>query len=295
MRTGRSPACPLACLTLVLLSCQAIVGLEKKDLPLPDAALDGDTTEEAEPDGQEEIPQDPSPDPDALEEPEPDVNDAVDMDDPDALDTDEELPVSAFRDDFDSATLDPGWTFEDPLGDCSYSLSLSPGHFVFSLPEGVTHDCWSDGNNCPRLVRSFAAGDWEVAIGFTGSAFLMDSSSAGIYFGQNDANLLRFEFYFGHGELRANAYSVIGGVGSNRLEGPLVALQDTNFLRVVKASGSYTFSFSLDGAAWTEVGTVDEPGLLVRHVGIHVINYTPDADPPPPIDVAVDFYSQTPL
>lgn len=138
-------------------------------------------------------------------------------------------------------------------------------------------------------------GDWEVEIRVSGSTFLLDSSSAGIYFVQNDLNFIRFEFFNGFGEIRPNAYSVIGGVGSNRLEGPVVELQDSNYLKVVKVSGSYTLSTSFDGAGWIEVGTVEEPGLLVRDVGIHVINYTPDADPPPPIDVAVDYYSQTPL
>lgn len=135
------------CLAFLFLSCQAIVGLDKKELPPADAVQESDMSAEVELDGVEEghvdpgPDPDPDPDPDTVEDPDPDVDDAADIPDPDAFDIEEELPIAAFRDDFDAAALDPGWTFVDPVGDCSYSLALSPGCIVFSLPGSVTHDC----------------------------------------------------------------------------------------------------------------------------------------------------------
>lgn len=67
----------------------------------------------------------------------------------------------AGKDDFDSPTLGENWTWDDPDGDDSYSLTEEPGWFRFNV--GGSEDMWStDRGEAPLLLRPATEGDYSI-------------------------------------------------------------------------------------------------------------------------------------
>src|SRR5262249_54136261 len=81
-------------------------------------------------------------------------------------------PIS---DNFDSTTLNTNlWTFVNPLGDAS--VSLSGTSVLLSVPFGQSHDVWTGGNNSARIMQSIANVDFDIEVKFrsTGIAQYQD-------------------------------------------------------------------------------------------------------------------------
>jgi len=280
-----------------------MAGLEKKDLPSSDAASgdvdadaddgrDQDAGEDSLPDDSGEIDEDGA-DPDDGDPPsDADAEDAEDVEE----DADEEEAASlvCFRDDFDAADLGAGWSFIDHLGDCSYSLSESPGYLKISVPSGVNHDCWTARNDCPRMVRAVENSmEMTFEVRMDVSVEPSDVTSFGLWVGQDDSHFLRFEIYRANGHAFVKAFSVFWPAGAEELSyGIGSTMGATNYLRINKHEGTYELLFSLDGIVWNDVGVVLMPELNFTTAGLFVINYGEDPEPAPAASGFFQYYEQ---
>ncbi len=175
--------------------------------------------------------------------------------------------------DFNSSTLGSGWTFVNPVGDGSYSLTNNPGHLQISVPAGVPHDCWTAVDRCPRMVRNAAAGDATYEVKIDGNPLTSNYQVYGIFLYQNSTNYLRFEYWYGLGNLYVKAWKIINGTGSEAIGGPVVALTGADSLQVTKTGNTYLLKYKLgSNGTWQTAGSFVQSGFSPAQVGIGVIN-----------------------
>jgi hypothetical protein len=201
-----------------------------------------------------------------------------------------EALCASFRDNFDRATLGPGWSWmpEDPG---QWSLTARPG-FLRIIPQTQEPPYTAARQNL--LLRSAPAGDYEVTTHLefhpTGTwqyAMLFiywddqDSLSL-VYKGPVDGSNIKeaaavgLDFVFGsHG-------------GTRNTPTDLVSL----YLRITKVGGTYTGYFGADGRSWTyiyktasDIANYPRPGLTnaTPKIGIGAFNGN-TSDPPPEVD-----------
>ena len=98
--------------------------------------------------------------------------------------------ANTYNDEFTSTSLDPKWTFVDPLADCSYNLSNNPGYLRIFVP-GDNHNLYPGNYNAPRVIQSIN-GDFVIE---TRVLFdpIFNAQGAGILIWKDSNNFLRFE------------------------------------------------------------------------------------------------------
>ncbi len=71
-------------------------------------------------------------------------------------------PAGIVSDEFNGASLDPMWTFVDPVGDSTFVLTGS--QIAISVPAAVDHDIWNTGVNAARIMQPSADADFEIQL-----------------------------------------------------------------------------------------------------------------------------------
>ena len=107
-------------------------------------------------------------------------------------------PGGFASDDFNTCALDTNtWSVVDPRGDAILSVSgigTNDATLTVSLPEGLTHDVWGDGNNTVRLTQPSTNNDFEIQVKFD-TPLLSDGQQQGILIEQDPENFLYFDFH----------------------------------------------------------------------------------------------------
>jgi hypothetical protein len=181
-------------------------------------------------------------------------------------------PSSTWRDDFTSSTLDPSWSFADPVANSSFSLTANPGHLQVSVPAGSGHDCWNTALNCARLLRSVSNTDASYETKIDGVNIGAKFQTYGIFLQQDNANFLRFEFWTNGSGVRPAAWRNIGGIGSTAIYGPVITLGSSNYLRVTRTGSTFQLNYSTNGTTWVTAGSFTQAGFSVKKAGLHVDN-----------------------
>jgi hypothetical protein len=94
-----------------------------------------------------------------------------------------------FSDQFNSTSLSPGWTWVDPLGDSSYSLTANPGHLRLYTPDGG-HDLYMN-LDAPRMMQTIT-GDFTISTKVTIDP-QFNYQGAGLLLWQDANNYVRIE------------------------------------------------------------------------------------------------------
>jgi len=176
-------------------------------------------------------------------------------------------------DGFSSPALDPAWSFVDPVGNSSLSLTAVPDHVTISVPAGSLHDCWAGGApTCVRLMRSIPNTDATYEIKIDGDNISQQYQEYGLFVSQNQTNFVRFGYWSNISGPQAVAWKVINNSGSNAIPGVPVILGPSNYIRVTKSGNTFTLFFSQNGLNWTTVGSFNQPGFTVNQVGLEVTN-----------------------
>lgn len=174
-------------------------------------------------------------------------------------------------DDFHSTSLNPMWTFVDPVGDVD--LVLSGTNALIRVPGGTTHSMWIPGHNAARLLQSTANVNFEVEAKFD-SKPSRTYQLQGIVVQEDADTYLRFEIHYG-GSPRIFAAFV------NGVNPPVTALNAAlpavpPYLRVKRTSSTWEYKYSYDGIDWTTAVTFTR-ALVVTQVGPFAGNSaTPD-------------------
>ncbi|MGP8238704.1 MAG: Ig-like domain-containing protein [Limisphaerales bacterium] len=196
-------------------------------------------------------------------------------------------------DDFDHPTLNTSlWTWSDPQGDDTYSISGYGTKDVVlsvSVSGNESHDQWSQPNqNCPVLLQSAPDQDFEV----TASWETVPGADAGEYgflvYDTTETNFLRFDVQGGGGSgltgfmgiINQGNGSYINGAGWPSAIQGLVQPTDgtdngTAYMRLKRQGDQWTYSVSSNGVDWviflqpvTQAWTVAQVGPYVGGQGI---------------------------
>jgi len=172
---------------------------------------------------------------------------------------------TGFCDYFTSPSLNSGWTWVDPLGDSSHSLTANPGHLRLYTPDGG-HDLYLN-LNAPRMLQPIS-GDFVATTKVT---MYSDYSyqGAGLLIWQDSDNYIRLELNGPHHGI--NYVHRIDGVYFG-LDPDPVPGGTTVYLRFMRAGNTFSASFSGDGSTWQDRHTVSYPASDLLYVGLSLLN-----------------------
>ncbi len=181
---------------------------------------------------------------------------------------------NTFLESFGDPVLNPRWTWVDPVGNSTWSLTANPGHLRMVLPAGSTHNCWPGLLNCVRLLTPLQPGDFTAETKIDGAALGQRAQGYGILFWQDQNNFIRFEFWSYGSTVYVAAWRVSNGSGSQPLPLKTVMPGSSNLLRVSKTGSTYQFSYSINGGStWLLAGTFSASGFSPASVGVEANNY----------------------
>ena len=181
------------------------------------------------------------------------------------------LPLSFISDDFCSGTLDPAWTFVDPLSDGSYEITgagTSNAWMEISVPGGTEHQVWTSGIQAPHIIQAATDTDFELEVKFESPVDAPRYEEQGVLIKQDDSNFLRFEVYSNTDNTYGIAASLLGGTIFHN-----VSIEPLNtspiYMRVKRVGNEWTHSYSTDGTNFTNIGIPFTQVLTVTGVGIY--------------------------
>lgn len=204
--------------------------------------------------------------------------DFVGTDNPTLIDIDTEQSITATfdvipvltSDDFNSCTIDSdSWTFIDPVGDGSYSLSGT--QLLINVPAGTDHNIWNNGNRAPRLMQAVPDEDFEIEVKFE-SMITSQYQMQGVLVEEDDNNYLRLEYYSDGSQIHILAARIVNGTPTALSNVILPAIIDAPmYLRISRVGDSWTQSSSIDGVNWTLRATFTH-SMAVNQMGVFAGN-----------------------
>jgi DNA-binding SARP family transcriptional activator/energy-coupling factor transporter ATP-binding protein EcfA2 len=180
------------------------------------------------------------------------------------------------QDDF-ITPLSPDWTWQDPFGDCSFTVQSG-----LEIHAANGRDLWHINLSAPRLLRPIAgAGDLAVqtvCTPFWGnrSGPQQKPASGGLLLWQDRKNWLRLDKgTWGEHEITfmgcLENQDVLIGRGRLSWKGKPLDASGRVFLRLERIGGRVNAFCSADGKSWFVVGNVAFPVEKPVQVGLHAI------------------------
>lgn len=176
-------------------------------------------------------------------------------------------PAGIVSDEFNGAALDPVWTFVDPVGDSSFTMTGS--QIAMSVPAGSDHDVWRSGIDAARIMQSSSDADFEVEAKFD-SAVVSRYQLQGILVQADPQNVIRFGTYSsGGGRQKLFAAHINAGADS----ASIFTNQTFNYsapiyLKVNRTGDDWIYSYSIDGTNWAVAATFIR-SFTVSSVGVY--------------------------
>lgn len=190
-------------------------------------------------------------------------------------------------DNFNMCGLDPRWEKVDPLGGASFKMNLQ--QLQITVPEGSTHNVWSDGNNAPRVMQAADNLDFEYVVKFD-SQVTQNYQMQGLIIEESAGRFVRFDFEYNNNSVKAYAATFYDGTSKKRISIDIDPAQAV-YLRVTRGGVKWIMYFSGNGTDWTTAGQFNNFELVVTKVGIFAGNVRPKEDVPAPAHTAiVDFF-----
>ena len=192
-------------------------------------------------------------------------------------------PSGLVSDDFNSSQLDTGvWTFVNPLGDASYSMSGS--QVRLSVPGGQSHDIWTEGIQAPRIMQSAADTDFALEVKFD-SVVSQRYQLQGLLVEQDSGKFLRVDQYSDGSQTRLYVARFTNGAPTVQYNVVIPPSTGSFYLRLAREGDHWMESYSYDGLTWS--GAADFTWALSVHaVGV----YAGNAGPHPSFTGIVDYF-----
>ncbi|MEN6624688.1 MAG: DUF1349 domain-containing protein [Candidatus Sumerlaeia bacterium] len=189
-------------------------------------------------------------------------------------------PGGIVSDDFSQASLNPFWTFVNPLGDGSYALTGT--QLTISVPLGTSHDVWSTGIDAPRVMQAADDGDFGVEVKFE-SAPSAKYQMQGILVEQDATHHLRFDFYSDGTRLYAYAAYITDTAATTRIL-KTIAASNPIWLHVTRSGEDWLMEYSADGANWSSAGLFTQ-AFTMTSIGPFAGNFSG-----PAYTAAIDYF-----
>ena len=185
-------------------------------------------------------------------------------------------PANLTPDNFNSGSLNTSiWTVVDPVGDSS--ISMTGSQFSISVPAGVEHSTWHNGNLSSRIIQPVTDADFDVMAKFD-SELSGRYQSQGIFVEQDSNNYIRFDFYQ---DKTGSTTRIFAATFSNSSPTQQVKFEIASggpfYLRVTRVGNQWSQYFSFDGTNWVHAITFDHT-LLANYVGLFAGNYDVSSD-----------------
>jgi len=213
----------------------------------------------------------------------------------------------AVSDDFNVCSLDTGvWTFTDVIGDASWDLMgthTNDAWLSMSVPGGVDHNIWVEGNRAPRVLQEVSDTDFEVEVKFE-SGLSQKYQMQGVLVEEDSERFLRLEFHSNGVETRLYAVAfqpdpspppalayAIKHLPTKIADNGVAPL----YMRVRRQGDQWTLGYSVDGVDWTSAVTFTHV-MTVTKVGTYASNADPDGGAegePPAYTGYVDYFFNT--
>ena len=197
-------------------------------------------------------------------------------------------PSAAFFDNFDGSSLNTNvWTFVNPLGDAS--LSVSNGLLQIAIPKGPSHDIWTTGNYAPRIMTNIANTDFTIEAKFN-SAVGLTYQIQGLLVQQDSTNFIRFDiFSSGSSALFYMGNFVNNSVASSSTK--YITNTTPYYVRISRAGSVWTFYYSYDGITWTTATSLTRT-MTTNSAGVYVGNCGTTSSNAPAFTGLVEYFSK---
>jgi regulation of enolase protein 1 (concanavalin A-like superfamily) len=190
-------------------------------------------------------------------------------------------------DDFNNFTLDPQWTFVNPTGNGSYSLTgAGTGNAILNLavPSGE-YDLWSSNTNAVRVMQPAANTDFQAEVKYTTEP-TKRFQTQGILVQQDANNWLRFEIQYGNNGLTIFAANTNNGNTSASFNVSGLTPGSASYLRLTRTGNNWKLDYSGNGENWTTAGNINR-SLAVTQIGPYAGNSGPA------FSTGVDYFFNT--
>jgi hypothetical protein len=187
-------------------------------------------------------------------------------------------------DDFCGNTLDPVWTFDNPLSDASFALTGSGTNNAFleiAVPAGPEHQIFTSGINAPNMMQTMNNSDFEVEVKFESGLVAPQYQQQGILVKESDSRFLRFEFYSRDPDrtyIYAQAFSITGAQTAFVNADIFAEGAAPLYMRVKRVGNQWTLSYSEDGTNFT-IGATFFNDMVPTQIGPYAGNATGNSSP----------------
>jgi regulation of enolase protein 1 (concanavalin A-like superfamily) len=194
--------------------------------------------------------------------------------------------AAGYQDEFASASLQSFWTFTNPSGTGSYSLTAHSDYLRITAAYNSKLSIVSGSNlNAPRMLQSVTS-DFTATTYVTGS-FTSANYRGGMVLWKDQNNFIRLEKY---GNNQVLFYTIIGGTEAYT---PPVSTTTSNnlYLRLQKTGTTITAFYSSDGSSWTTISSYTYSSSDPLQIGLFAINADSTASS---FSADFDFFHITP-
>lgn len=198
----------------------------------------------------------------------------------------------AFSDDFTGATLDPRWTVDDRVGDCTVDVDSS--NLRISLPAGSNHDSWGASREGCYVTQSHPNEDFTLEILINSDTPLV-SQGVGIWIENADGSRwMRNELTNLVGGRTAFAAGTTSG-SSSTLRSVAYGYSMPIWFRLVRLGDTWQMFRSSDRVSWSSFSSAYSFALVVAKVGVYAYNYNSTEANAPAFTALVDRFETTSL
>ncbi|MBD2844854.1 right-handed parallel beta-helix repeat-containing protein [Paenibacillus sp. IB182496] len=179
-----------------------------------------------------------------------------------------QTPPPAFTegdsDEFNSATLDPQWTWVRE-NDQNWSLTAQPGQMRIVSEAGDIVDGGATARNI--LLTGAPEGDWTIETKMDGKPS-SQWSQGGLIVYESDQTYFRMTRLYGSG----NQFQFTKQIDADRthVEVPDTIASTVSYMRIVKEGNTYSGYYSAGGETYTQVWTTQTADLVEPKIGLIV-------------------------
>ncbi len=179
------------------------------------------------------------------------------------------LANDVVSDDFSGCgTLNPMWTWVDPLGQANYAMTGTQAKIT--IPPGVNYEIWKDGNKSARLVQEVANTDFEIVVKFD-SPVTQGYQTQGVLIETDDDTFLRADFHHDGTNMRFFSGTIDNGSSKNRFSEVMTPPASSEmYMRIQRRGDTFRLFYRFsEGDSWTGFkGSNFKFPMEVNRVGI---------------------------
>ena len=194
-------------------------------------------------------------------------------------------------------TLNPMWTWVDPLGQADYALTGTQAQII--VPPGVNYEIWKNGNKSARFVQDIANTNFEIIVKFD-SPVTQGYQTQGVLIETDDDTFLRADFHHDGTGMRFFSGTVDNGSTRNRFSEQITPPASPEmYMRIQRNGDTFRLFYRFtESDPWTGFkGSNFKFPMEVKRVGIFASTQPQGGQAAPGHTASFDFFfnAQSPI